>query len=114
MDMVGHTGFFDATVQAVEAVDDCIGKVITTLQAEGGEALIIADHGNAEQMFDSGSNQPHTAHSCNPVRCICVSRRVCSIDNGILADVSPTILELLGLKQPAEMTGKSLIRLQNH
>ena len=114
MDMVGHTGFFDAAVQAVEVVDECIGKVIQALQSEGGEALIIADHGNAEKMEDPNSDQPHTAHTSNPVRCLCVSDRISEIHNGILADVSPTILEMLGIKKPVEMTGNSLIETQNH
>ncbi|MBP2030651.1 2,3-bisphosphoglycerate-independent phosphoglycerate mutase [Methanohalophilus levihalophilus] len=114
MDMVGHTGFFDAAVKAVEDVDDCIGKVIETLQSVGGEALIIADHGNAEKMEDPNTNQPHTAHSNNPVRCLCISKRISKIHDGILADVSPTILEMIGLKKPPEMTGNSLIEIQNH
>lgn len=114
MDMVGHTGFFDAAVKAVEAVDDCVGRAIKALQLEEGEALIIADHGNAEKMVDPNTKQPHTAHSSNPVRCLCISERISGIRNGILADVSPTILEMLGLKKPAEMTGSTLIEAQNH
>ncbi|MDK2892943.1 2,3-bisphosphoglycerate-independent phosphoglycerate mutase [Methanohalophilus sp.] len=111
MDMVGHTGFFDAAVKAVEAVDDCVGRAIRVLQLEGGEALIIADHGNAEKMIDLDSKQPHTAHTSNPVRCLCISKRVSKIRDGILADVAPTILEMLGLKKPPEMTGNSLIEI---
>ncbi|WP_462272034.1 2,3-bisphosphoglycerate-independent phosphoglycerate mutase [Methanohalophilus sp.] len=114
MDMVGHTGFFEPTIKAVEAVDECVGKVITKIQQKGGEALIIADHGNAEQMKEAYGDQPHTAHTSNPVKCICISERQnVKMRNGILADVAPTVLQMLTIKQPEEMTGKSLI-VQNH
>jgi 2,3-bisphosphoglycerate-independent phosphoglycerate mutase len=114
MDMVGHTGFFEPTVKAVEAVDECVGKVITKIQQKGGEALITADHGNAEQMEEAHGDQPHTAHTSNPVKCICISERQnIEMRNGILADVAPTVLQMLAIKQPEEMTGKSLI-VQNH
>jgi 2,3-bisphosphoglycerate-independent phosphoglycerate mutase len=114
MDMVGHTGFFEPTIKAVEAVDECVGKVITKIQQKGGEALITADHGNAEQMEEAHGDQPHTAHTSNPVKCIFISERQnIEMRNGILADVASTVLQMLAIKQPEEMTGKSLI-VQNH
>ncbi|MFW5986824.1 MAG: 2,3-bisphosphoglycerate-independent phosphoglycerate mutase [Methanohalophilus sp.] len=114
MDMVGHTGFFEPTIKAVEAVDECVGKVIAKIRQKDGEALIIADHGNAEQMEEVHGDQPHTAHTSNPVKCICISERQnIKMRNGILADVAPTVLQMLAIKQPEEMTGKSLI-VQNH
>jgi 2,3-bisphosphoglycerate-independent phosphoglycerate mutase len=109
MDMVGHTGIFEAALKAVEVLDECVGKVISEIENVGGEALITADHGNAEKMEDPDTGQPHTAHTSNPVRCICVSRRINGMRDGILADISPTILAMLGISQPPEMNGKSLI-----
>ena len=109
-DMVGHTGVLEAAVKACEVVDDCVGKVVAEILARGGEALITADHGNAEKMYDEKHNLPHTAHTTNPVPFIAVSDRVTKLrEGGILADVAPTIMHLLGLKQPKEMTGESLI-----
>ena len=108
-DMVGHTGVFDAAVQAVEAVDSCVGKLVDRILAVGGAALITADHGNADQMMaEDGS--PFTAHTTNPVPFVTpgVDREL--REDGILADIAPTMLELLGLPQPAEMTGSSLLR----
>jgi len=110
MDMVGHTGNFKAAVAAVEAVDSCVGRVIEALEKAEGSAIITADHGNAEQMEDPETGGIHTAHSSNPVKLVYVGdRRVKSLRNGKLCDIAPTILELLGLKKPPEMTGKSLI-----
>lgn len=109
-DMVGHTGFLEATITACETVDECVGRVVNEIRLIGGEALITADHGNAEQMFDKTTNLPHTAHTTNPVPFIVVSDRVKKIKkSGILADIAPTIMELMGLNQPPEMTGSSLI-----
>jgi 2,3-bisphosphoglycerate-independent phosphoglycerate mutase len=111
-DMVGHTGNFDATVKAIEAVDTCLGKIAEALQMTGGELLITADHGNAEKMFDDDQNQPHTAHTSDPVPFIHVGREAIIINkNGKLSDIAPTILYLLGLPQPEEMTGSSLVKL---
>jgi len=112
-DMVGHTGRFEAAVKAVEAVDRGIGQVIEAVDQVGGAAIITADHGNAEQMFDPTTDGPHTAHTTNPVPFIFYdsSGRLSKVrlrDNGILADVAPTILEYLDLKQPSEMTGSSI------
>ena len=110
-DMVGHTGDFDATVKAVEAVDQSLGEIYAAVMAVGGEMLITADHGNAEQMFDFETGQPHTAHTTNPVPLLYVGRRAVLAPNGALEDVSPTLLYLLGLPQPAEMTGHPLVTL---
>lgn len=108
-DMVGHTGIFDAAVQAVEAVDTCVGKMVDAILAKGGCALITADHGNADKMYEPDGS-PFTAHTTNPVPCILVGDGAHTMrEGGVLADLSPTILQLLELPQPAEMTGKSLI-----
>ena len=107
-DMVGHTGVFDAAVKAVEAVDACVGKVTDAIAEMGGASLITADHGNADKMFeDDGS--PFTAHTTNPVP-FCVIGYPCQLrEGGKLADIAPTMLQILGLEQPEEMTGTSLI-----
>ncbi|MEW5914405.1 MAG: 2,3-bisphosphoglycerate-independent phosphoglycerate mutase [Thermodesulfobacteriota bacterium] len=112
-DMVGHTGVFEAARQAIEVLDACLARVIPALLAAGGRALVTADHGNAEQMIDPVTGGPYTAHTVsNPVPLILVdpSRRGASLHSGgALCDVAPTILELMGLPQPAAMTGRSLI-----
>lgn len=111
-DMVGHTGDFDAAVKAVECLDECVRRVTEALGRVGGEALITADHGNVEQMSDSHTGQAHTAHTCEPVPFVYVGPRQVSLrEGGILSDVAPTMLTLLGLEQPAEMTGRSIIQL---
>lgn len=110
-DMVGHTGKFDAAVKACEAVDACIGRVITALEKTGSECLITADHGNAEQMLDNESGQAHTAHTCEPVPLIYVGRNAQAATSGALSDLSPTILNLMGMAQPEEMTGSNLMTL---
>jgi 2,3-bisphosphoglycerate-independent phosphoglycerate mutase len=110
-DMVGHTGVLEAAIKAVEAVDACAGRVADAVLARGGRLLITADHGNAEQMID-GNGEPFTAHSTNPVWLILVdeSRRGTTLrQGGCLADIAPTMLKLLGLPQPVEMTGESLV-----
>ena len=109
-DMVGHTGIFDAAVQAVEAVDTCVGKMVDAILAKGGVALITADHGNADKMYEADGS-PFTAHTTNPVPFIAVGagQRKVREEGGVLADLSPTILKLMELPQPAEMTGSSLI-----
>ena len=109
-DMVGHTGNFDAAKRAVEAIDVCLGRVIDALRAAGGEALITADHGNAEMMHDPTTGQPHTAHTLNLVPCVYVGRPATMANGGALQDIAPTLLAMLGLPKPAEMTGHSLIR----
>ncbi len=112
-DMVGHTGDFDATVKAIEAVDQCLGRLHEALLATNGEMLITADHGNAEQLFDFESGQPHTAHTTNPVPFIYVGREATLAPSGALEDIAPTMLYLMGLPQPTEMTGHPLITLPN-
>ena len=109
-DMVGHTGVFDAAVAAVEAVDECVGKTVDAVLAKGGIALITADHGNADKMMeDDGS--PFTAHTTNLVPLIIAGAgNVLIREGGVLADLSPTMLKLMGLEQPKEMTGKSIIK----
>ena len=110
-DMVGHTGNFDAAVKAIEAIDECLGRLQRALHRVGGEMLITADHGNAEKMRDPETNQAHTAHSTNPVPCVYVGRPAEMADRGALCDVAPTLLYLMGLEVPPEMTGTSLVRL---
>lgn len=108
-DMVGHTGDFDAAVKAVEAVDTCLGKVIEKLNEKNGKAIITADHGNAELMEDENGN-PMTAHTTNIVPCIVTDPSVELKEGGKLSDLAPTLLDLMNIKQPAEMTGQSIIK----
>lgn len=112
-DMVGHTGNFDAAVKAVETLDTCLGRVIQALNETGGECLITADHGNVEQMSDVHSGQPHTAHTCELVPLVYVNQRDCQMESreGGLADIAPTLLYLMGLEQPPEMTGEPMVKL---
>ena len=111
-DMVGHTGVMEAAVKACEAVDECVGKVVAAIREVGGEVIITADHGNSEMMIDPETKGPFTAHTTNLVPCILVSdaRKNAKLkEGGILADLAPTILELMGLPKPEEMEGSSLI-----
>jgi 2,3-bisphosphoglycerate-independent phosphoglycerate mutase len=108
-DMVGHTGVLAAAVKAVEVLDECLGLVIQAAQDAGARVLITADHGNLEVMEDRMTGQPHTAHTTDPVPFIVVGGPANLRDNGCLADVAPTVLQLLSISQPAEMTGTSLI-----
>lgn len=111
-DMVGHTGVFSAAVKAVECLDSCVGRIVEALDKVGGEALITADHGNVEQMADESTGQAHTAHTCEPVPFIYVGKRPARIRaGGVLADVAPTLLTLMGLPVPTEMTGTSIVEL---
>ncbi|MDG6096772.1 2,3-bisphosphoglycerate-independent phosphoglycerate mutase [Alteromonas sp. ZYF713] len=112
-DMVGHTGDFDAAVKACEAVDKSIGRVIDALEKTGGECLITADHGNAEQMVDNESGQAHTAHTSEPVPFIYFGRDAEPRKGGTLSDVAPTMLHLMGVEQPEEMTGKTIMTLKS-
>ncbi|MBI5219409.1 MAG: 2,3-bisphosphoglycerate-independent phosphoglycerate mutase [Bacteroidia bacterium] len=107
-DMVGHTGVYDAILKAVSAVNQCVKEVIETAKANNYTALIMADHGNADHAFNEDGS-PNTAHSLNPVPCILVSEKYKKISNGILADIAPTILTIMGMEIPKEMTGKILI-----
>jgi len=110
-DMVGHTGIFPAVIQAVKAVDECVRKVVECAKRNGYEVLIMADHGNADHEINADGS-PNTAHSLNPVPFIVVSDRVRSVANGVLADVAPSILQLMGLPKPKEMTGKELLTMK--
>ena len=108
-DMVGHTGIPEAAQKAVETVDACVGEVADAVLAAGGVLLITADHGNAEQMVDPVKRTPHTAHTANPVPFVVVSEKAYQAKDGSLQDVAPTVLKLLGIEKPADMTGNSLI-----
>ncbi|QVL46013.1 MAG: 2,3-bisphosphoglycerate-independent phosphoglycerate mutase [Methylophilaceae bacterium] len=108
-DMVGHTGSLEAAIKAVEALDSCIGRVVEAMQAIGGEVVITADHGNAELMRDYQNNQPHTQHTTNLVPMIYVGRSARLSQDGALSDLAPTLLTIMGVTQPVEMTGKNLI-----
>ena len=107
-DMVGHTGVIEAAVKAVEAVDECLGRVLETVHAAGGACIVTADHGNADEMLEEDGS-PDTAHSLNPVPFVVTSGAEALDGEGILADVAPTALALLGIEQPEEMTGRSLL-----
>lgn len=109
-DMVGHTGNLPAAIRCVEFVDQCLGSVVAATRAAGGTLLITADHGNCETMRDPETGQPHTAHTDNPVPCLLVNGPArAALRDGRLADVAPTVLQLMGLPQPSEMTGRSLL-----
>lgn len=108
-DMVGHTGNYEATVKAIEYLDSCIGRVVEAIQKVGGEVLITADHGNAEQMMDKETGQAHTAHTTNPVPFLYVGRPAKLEKTGALSDVTPTMLYLMDIAKPEEMGGKSLV-----
>ncbi len=110
-DMVGHTGVYEAIEKAVKAVDECVKDVVEAAKANGYEVVQIADHGNADNAVNADGT-PNTAHSLNPVPIVVVSDRVASVKDGILADVAPTVLDLMGLPKPAEMTGTSLVNFK--
>ncbi|TYC85993.1 2,3-bisphosphoglycerate-independent phosphoglycerate mutase [Acetobacterium wieringae] len=110
-DMVGHTGIFEAAEKAVEVVDACAKKVIDAILAKGGKVIVTADHGNAEKMIDYETHMPFTAHTSNQVKCILLGDGDVALrDDGRLADVAPTLLDLMGLAKPAQMTGETLIK----
>ena len=110
-DMVGHTGSLEAAIKAVETVDECVGKIVSLVEEKDGNLLITADHGNAEQMIDYSTGEPHTAHTTNPVPLILVtSNKTLKLKTGgKLADLAPTMLDLMNLEKPEEMTGNSLL-----
>jgi 2,3-bisphosphoglycerate-independent phosphoglycerate mutase len=112
-DMVGHTGFFDKTVQAIECLDECLTQIIAAIKEVKGETIITADHGNAEMMFDEITQQPHTAHTTGPVPFIYVGRKASIEENRefALCDIAPTVLTLLNISIPKEMTGQSIIKI---
>jgi len=109
---VGHTGVMDATKKAVATVDECVGKVVDTILANGGRVFVTADHGNADQMVDPENGEPFTAHTTNPVPFIAIGPEMIGRklrEGGRLADIAPTMLDSMGVEVPAEMTGKSLL-----
>ena len=110
-DMVGHTGSLSAAIKAVETVDECVGEVVKLVEEKQGNLLITADHGNAEQMIDYKTGEPHTAHTTNPVPLILVTadKNLKLKQGGKLADLAPTMLDLMNLEKPEEMTGESLL-----
>ena len=111
-DMVGHSGNLEAAIKAIETIDSCLGRLVETLKQHGGELLVTADHGNAELMLNEETGQPHTAHTCNPMPFVYVGRPAeISGEGESLTDVAPTILTLMGLDIPQEMTGKPMIKL---
>ena len=108
--MVGHTGNLPATIKAVEAIDKCIEKVVDAILKQHGTLIITADHGNCEQMIDYKTGEPHTAHTTNPVPLILVTEnKDLKIKSGKLADLAPTMLEILNIEKPKEMTGESIL-----
>jgi 2,3-bisphosphoglycerate-independent phosphoglycerate mutase len=107
-DMVGHTGIMEAAIKACETIDSCLQRIIEKIQAIEGIAIITSDHGNCDKMSDNGG--PHTAHTLNPVPFILLKKGITLREKGNLADVAPTVLHLMGIEQPEEMTGESLIR----
>ena len=110
-DMVGHTGDLQAAITAVETVDDCVGQIANALVSADGEMLLTADHGNCEVMWDDHADSPHTSHTTNLVPLILISgRSAATIVDGRLADLAPSLLEMLGIDKPTEMTGTSLLR----
>ncbi|NMA87097.1 MAG: 2,3-bisphosphoglycerate-independent phosphoglycerate mutase [Tissierellia bacterium] len=109
-DMVGHTGVVDAAIKAVETVDSCLGEIIELLEKKGGKAIITADHGNAEMLIDEKDNSPITAHTTNKVPLIMIGEGNVELREGILADLAPTLLEMMNLEKPEEMEGESLIK----
>jgi len=112
-DMVGHSGILEAAMKAAEAIDESLGRIRAALEAAGGEMLLTADHGNCEQMCSADSDQPLTSHTTNLVPFIYVGQRAVEMKpSGALADVAPTMLHLMSIKQPIEMTGQSLLTLQ--
>jgi 2,3-bisphosphoglycerate-independent phosphoglycerate mutase len=107
-DMVGHTGVIPAAVKAIETVDGCLGQIVQAVQRDGGALVITADHGNADNMLEPDGS-PNTAHSLNQVPIIVTVDGVTLSHGGMLADVAPTVLDLLGIEQPSQMTGRSLL-----
>ena len=108
-DMVGHTGNLDAAIKAIEEIDKDVGKVVEAIRANEGVLLITADHGNSEQMVDYTTGEPQTSHTTNPVPLILVGMETAKLKSGKLADLAPTMLDIMGLEKPAEMTGESII-----
>ena len=108
-DMVGHTGNLDAAVKAIETIDECVGRVVKAVEEVDGVVLITADHGNAEQMIDYKTGEPHTAHTTNPVPLVLIGLEDVKLKEGKLADLAPTMLDIMEIEKPEEMTGESLL-----
>jgi len=113
-DMVGHTGILEAAMKAAETIDTCLGRIEEASRTAGGALLITADHGNLEQMVDPNTDGPHTAHTTTPVPVVLATKREASVKNGKLSDIAPTLLDLMGLPAPREMTGTSLLDQDRH
>ena len=111
-DMVGHTGIMSAAIKAVETIDTCVGRIVKAAQSIGSEVIVTADHGNVEMMQDLANDQPHTQHTTNLVPMLYVGRPAKVLQSGSLSDLSPTLLKIMGVPQPQEMTGKALIEFQ--
>jgi 2,3-bisphosphoglycerate-independent phosphoglycerate mutase len=111
-DMVGHTGILSAAIKAVETLDTCIGRLVKAAQSVGAEIIITADHGNVEMMQDLENNQPHTQHTTNLVPLLYIGRDADMAKTGALSDIAPSLLQMMGLPQPAEMTGHSLVSIK--
>ena len=108
-DMVGHTGSLEAAIKAIETIDGCVERVVEAMAEKQGVILMTADHGNAEQMIDYKTGEPHTAHTTNPVPLVLIGMQGVKLKEGKLADLAPTMLDIIGLEKPEEMTGNSLI-----
>lgn len=108
-DMVGHTGSLEATIKAIETIDGCVERVVKAMEEKQGVILMTADHGNAEQMIDYKTGEPHTAHTTNPVPLVLIGMQGVKLKEGKLADLAPTMLNIIGLEKPDEMTGENLI-----
>ena len=108
-DMVGHTGNLEAAVKAIETIDECVERVVSAIEEKNGMIIMTADHGNAEQMIDYKTGEPHTAHTTNVVPLILIGVEGVQLKTGKLADLAPTMLDLMGLQKPEEMTGESII-----
>ena len=109
--MVGHSGMLEPTIRAIEVVDECLGKIVDAILAKNGSAIITADHGNSDEVV-TVEGTPMTAHTTNPVPVIVTQRNVDLRTDGILADLAPTMLHLLGIEPPPEMTGKTLLKAE--
>ncbi len=112
-DMVGHTGNYQATVRAIEAIDQCLQRIEMAILANKGECLITADHGNAEQLVDEATGQAHTSHTTGPVPLIYIGQPATLLNDGTLSDIAPTLLHLMQLPVPKEMTGRNLVQLKH-
>ena len=108
--MVGHTGSIEACIKALEALDGCVARIVEAIENNDGNLVAVADHGNCEQLIDYETGNPHTAHTTNPVPLALVTSKPYGINEGKLADLAPTLLDLMDIEKPAEMTGNSLLQ----